>query len=274
MNRLSTDKQTAIIRCLVEGNSIRSTVRITGASKNTISKLLVDVGTACREYQDKALRNLPCKRIEVDEIWSFCYAKQKNVPKKLKNEFGYGDIWTWTAICADTKIIPSWVVGLRNAEYAEAFISDLAERLENRVQLTSDGFRLYVDAVEESFGSDIDYAQLIKLYGNTSEGQKRYSPAACTGTQKNRIAGTPDKKKISTSYVERNNLTMRMGMRRFTRLTNGFSKKVENLEHAVSLHMMYYNFVRIHKTLKVTPAMEAGVSETLWTVEDIVALIR
>lgn len=273
MNRLSTEKRAQVLRCLVEGNSIRSTTRITGVAKNTVVKLLVDAGKACAEYQDKTFRNLTCKRIQCDEIWSFCYAKKKNVPKKYRGQFGYGDVWTWTAICADTKLVPSWLIGDRSAEIAHIFIQDLASRLKHRVQLTTDGLKAYLEAVEGVFGADIDYSMLIKLYGSDAEGEKRYSPAKIIGTEEKRIVGNPDPKYISTSYAERQNLTMRMSMRRFTRLTNGFSKKVENLAHAVSLHFMYYNFARIHRTLRVTPAMEAKVTDRLWDIKDIVDLI-
>ncbi len=273
MNKLSTERRAQIIRCLVEGNSIRSTSRITGAAKNTVVKLLVDAGKACSEYQDKTLRNLSCKRLQCDEIWSFCYAKKKNVPEKLQGQFGYGDVWTWTAICAETKLVPSWLVGDRNGYTAYLFIQDLASRLNHRIQLTTDGFKAYLEAVEGAFGSEVDYAMLVKIYGTDSEGEKRYSPAEIIEIKRKTIIGNPDPKLISTSYVERQNLTMRMSMRRFTRLTNGFSKKVENHAHAISLHFMYYNFVRIHKTLRVTPAMEAKVTDRLWSIEDIVGLI-
>ena len=273
MNKLTTEKRVQVIKCLVEGNSIRSTVRITGVAKNTVVKLLIDVGKVCSEYQNKAFRNLPCKKLQCDEIWSFCYAKQKNVPDEHKDEFGYGDVWTWTAIDADTKLIPSFLVGDRTACTAKTFINDLASRLTNRVQLTTDGHKAYLEAVESAFGADIDYAILIKIYGSTVEGEKRYSPAKIKEIEKKDITGNPDPDHISTSYVERQNLTMRMSMRRFTRLTNGFSKKVENHVHAISLHFMYYNFCRIHKTLKVTPAMEAKVTDRLWDVEDIIKLI-
>ncbi len=273
MNKLSTTERTQIVRALVEGNSIRSTSRLTGFSRNTIAKLLQEIGEACYQYQDKAMRNLPCKRIQCDEIWSFCYAKEKNVPEEHKGEFGYGDVWTWTAICADTKLVPCFHVGRRDATAAYYFISDLAERLANRVQLTTDGHKPYLEAVESAFGGDIDYAMLIKLYGGSQEPETRYSPAMCMGTRVNTITGEPDPDHISTSYAERQNLTMRMSMRRFTRLTNGFSKKVEYLAYAVALHFMYYNFGRIHKTLRVTPAMEAGISDHVWTIEEIVALL-
>lgn len=275
MNRLTREKQRQVIVALVEGNSIRSTVRMTGVAKNTIVKLLADVGKACAEYQDRVFRKLTCSRIQADEIWSFCYAKQKNIPENKQGQFGYGDIYTWIAICADSKLVPSWYVGRRDYASAKFFIEDLASRLAHRVQLTTDGHKSYLQAVEDSFGSEIDYAQLIKLYGNEGarDTQRKYSPAECTGAIKERIQGNPDMEHISTSYVERQNLTMRMSMRRFTRLTNGFSKKVENHAHAISLHYMYYNFCRIHQTLRVTPAMEAGVTDRLWDIEDIIELL-
>jgi IS1 family transposase len=232
------------------------------------------VGDACSKYQDEHLRNLSCKRIQCDEIWAFCYAKEKNVPADKRGQFGYGDVYTWTALCADSKLMVAWMVGKRDLQTAYWFISDLKERLAHKVQLTTDGHRVYVDAVEAYFGANIDYAMLQKLYGESNEQimQKRYSPAKYSGSTKKVINGVPDPDHISTSYVERNNLTMRMGMRRFTRLTNGFSKKVENLAHAVSLHFMYYNFVRIHQSLRVTPAMEAGITDRLWSLEDIAKL--
>lgn len=274
MNKLSRQKRVQVLAALVEGNSIRSTVRMTGVAKNTVVKLLADIGLVCAKYQDKVLRNITCKRVQCDEIWSFCYAKQKNVPEDKKGKFGFGDVWTWTAIDSDTKLIISYYIGLRNAEHARAFIYDLKNRLASRVQLTTDGLKAYLEAVDEAFGADIDYAMLVKLYGKEKEGESRYSPPKCIGAKREQVAGNPDKKHISTSYVERQNLTMRMSMRRFTRLTNGFSKKVENLEHAISLHFMYYNFVRIHRTLKVTPAMEAGITNNLWSLEDIVKLLE
>lgn len=272
MNRLSIGKRAQILSALVEGNSLRSVVRMTGAAMNTVLKLLADLGEACSDYQDKALRNLPCKRIQCDEVWQFCYAKAKNVPREKRGQFGYGDVWTWIALDADTKLVPCWTIGDRSAGTAYAFIRDLAARLKNRVQLTTDGHRAYLSAIEDCFGSDIDYSMLIKLYGNDAEKEVRYSPAECIGIQTVPITGNPDPKHISTSYVERQNLTMRMGMRRFTRLTNGFSKKVENLGHAVAIHYMYYNFARIHQTLRVTPAMEAGLTDHVWTIEEIVRL--
>ncbi len=273
MNKLSIDKRAQIIRCLVEGNSIRASARITNTVKNTVLKLLVDAGGACAKYQHNVFRDLPCKRLQCDEIWAFCYAKQKNIPKEYQGQFGFGDVWTWTAICADTKIVPSWLVGDRTAQTAHIFISDLASRLKNRIQLTTDGHTVYIDAVEDAFGCEIDYAMLIKIYGSNSETEKRYSPADILETKKRKIMGFPDPSHVSTSYVERQNLTMRMSMRRFTRLTNAFSKKVENLSHAVALHFMYYNFARIHQTLRVTPAMEIGVTDHLWSLEEIVRLV-
>jgi IS1 family transposase len=274
MNRLDTETRCRIIAALVEGNSIRSTVRMTGAAKNTIKKLLLEIGEKARDYQDAVLRNLPCKRIQIDECWAFCYAKAKNVTPEIvaKNPFA-GDAWTWAAIDADTKLIPSWIIGPRDAVTARIFVNDLADRLAERVQLTSDGLNVYLSAVERAFRGQVDYAQLVKIYSNTTEGQKRYSPAECIGAKKEPIIGNPDPDHVSTSYIERANLTMRMGMRRFTRLTNGFSKKIENHAAAVALHMLHYNFVRIHQTLKMTPAMAAGVSNRLWEISEIVALL-
>jgi IS1 family transposase len=274
MNNLPVERQIAVIPALVEGNSIRATVRMTGVAKDTVIKLLARVGTACAEYQDKALRNLPCKRVQCDEIWSFCYAKEKNVPAELRGKFGFGDVWTWTALCADTKLIPCWRVGDRNAWHAQHFMYDLASRLANRVQLTTDGHRVYLQAVEGAFGNNVDYAMLVKLYGNPPKGpETRYSPPECIGAIATPIVGNPDRRYISTSYVERQNLTMRMNMRRFTRLTNGFSKKAENHGHALALYFMYYNFCRIHQTLRVTPAMEAGVADHAWSLKEVVALM-
>ena len=273
MNKLSIAKRAQIIGMLVEGNSLRATSRMADCSINTVTKLLVDVGTACAEYQYKTLVDLPCKRIQCDEIWSFCQMKEKNVPEERKGELGIGDVYTWTAMCADTKLIASFMVGKRDAEYGNAFMLDLATRLKNRVQLTTDGHKVYLNAVEQAFGSDIDYAMLVKVYGGASlEDQRRYSPVECTGAELVPITGNPDEKHISTSYVERQNLTMRMSMRRFTRLTNGFSKKIDNLYYAVALHFMHYNFGRVHKTLRVTPAMEAGVADHMWTLEEIAGL--
>lgn len=272
MNVLPHAKRAQIIGLLVEGNSLRAASRLADVSLNTTMKLLVDAGAACSAYQDTALRDLPCKRVQVDEIWSFVGAKKKNATEYQKGD-GYGDVWTWTAIDADTKLVPSWLVGDRDTETASKFIDDLAGRLANRVQLTSDGHKPYLEAVEGAFGSGIDYAQLVKHYGQATEGQKRYSPPECVGVSRARITGQPDPKHVTTSFVERQNLTMRMSIRRFTRLTNAFSKKVENHAHAVSLHFMFYNFGRIHKTLRVTPAMAAGVSDHVWSLEEIAGLI-
>jgi IS1 family transposase len=273
MNRTSTEKRAQIINCLVEGNSIRATVRLTGAAKNTVVKLLVDLGRACTEYQDKVFRNLNCKRIQCDEIWSFCYAKDKNVPEAMRNQPGVGSVWTWTALDPDTKLIPCWFVSRRDAGAANHFMHDLAGRLAHRVQLTTDGHRPYLTAVEDAFGAEIDYAMLVKIYGAERAGEARYSPAQCMGARKATITGSPDKAHISTSHTERQNLSMRMGMRRFTRLTNAFSKKVENHEHMVALYFMHYNFCRIHQTLRVTPAMQAGISNHVWSLEEIVNLL-
>jgi len=274
MNRLSTEQRIQVVSALVEGSSIRSIVHMTGVSKNTISKLLVELGKVCSDYQDKIMRNLTCKRLQCDEIWAFCYVKQKNVPEEYKGEFGYGDIWTWTAMDADTKLVPGWLVGLRDAEWASAFIKDLAGRFSNRVQLTIDGHKAYLEAVESAVGSDIDYAMLVKIYGNKQPGETRYSPADCTGSKTLSIQDKPELEYVSTSYIERQNLTMRMSMRRFTRLTNGFSKKVENLEAAIALHFMNYNFCRVHQTLKKTPAMAAGLAKYPWTIRDIIDLFE
>jgi IS1 family transposase len=275
MNKLSSEERARILHLLCEGNSIRAVERLTGASKHTVSRLLIDAGKALAAYQDAAFVNLPCKRIQCDEIWSFTYAKEKNVKTATAAPEWAGDTWTWTAICADTKLVPSWMVGGRDSDYAMAFMDDLAKRLANRVQLTTDGHRAYLEAVEGAFGGDVDYAQLVKIYGEAPEAFKgRYSPADCTGIRKRRVEGDPDRKHVSTSYVERQNLTMRMHMRRFTRLTNGFSKKVENHAHSVALHFAYYNFVRIHKTLRMTPAMAAGVTDRLWDMSDLVAVLE
>jgi IS1 family transposase len=274
MNRLSRDKRIQIISLLVEGMSLRAVTRVTGVSINTVTKLLIDAGKACDEFQSLTFRNLTSRRIEVDEIWAFCYAKQKNVASAKAAPEGAGDIWTWTAIDADTKLIPSWLVGDRSGETAKVFISDLASRLVTRVQLTSDGHKSYLQAVEEAFGGDIDYGMLIKIYGNPGVATGTYSPAPCIGAKKEAITGNPDERLISTSYAERANLTMRMHMRRFTRLTNAFSKKVENHAHMVALHFMAYNFVRIHGTLRCSPAMAAGVSKRLWDIGDIITVIE
>lgn len=272
MNRLPLEKRTQIVGMLIEGNSLRATSRLADVSINTVTKLLVDVGSASADYQDRTLRNLKCKRIQCDEIWAFVYAKEKNVPADKKGQFGYGDVWTWTAIDAETKLVPSFMVGNRDARTARIFIDDLASRLASRVQLTTDGLKVYLEAIEDAFGSEIDYSILIKTYKSSQE-ETRYSPAICTSCERKPVMGQPDPEHISTSYVERQNLTMRMGMRRFTRLTNAFSKKVENHAYQVALHFMHYNFCRIHKTLRVTPAMEAGVTDHVWTIEEIIAVL-
>jgi IS1 family transposase len=253
---------------------LRAITRLTGISRTTLLKLLVDAGQAFSEYQDRALMNLPCKRVQVDEAWSFCYAKQKNVPTAKRAPKGAGDIWTWVGLDADSKLAVSWHVGDRDSEAAEIFINDLAKRLSNRVQLTSDGHKAYLEAVEDAFGADIDYATLVKVYGEAPEGQRRYSPAVCTGAHKHRVEGSPDPKHVSTSFVERQNLSMRMGNRRMTRLTNAFSKKAENHAHMMAIYFMHYNFVRIHQTLKVTPAMAAGVTPKLWEMSDMVQALE
>jgi IS1 family transposase len=274
MNKLTQAKRVQVIAALVEGNSIRATCRMADVAKGTVLKLLVDLGTACREYQDRMLRNLTCKKIQCDEAWSFCYAKEKNLPEELKGKLGFGDVWTWTAIDADTKLIASYLVGGRSASYARKFIDDLASRLAHRVQLTTDGHKAYLTAVESAFGAEVDYAMLDKIYNAPpNKGTTRYSPAECCGARKIKVKGNPDMRQVSTSFVERQNLTMRMSMRRMTRLTNAFSKKIENQAHAVALHFMHYNFARIHQTLRVTPAMEAGIADHVWSLEEIADLL-
>jgi IS1 family transposase len=273
MNQLTKERRTHVIKCLCEGLSIRATVRMTGVAKNTIVKLLAEVAVACNEYQDRTLRSLTCKKIQCDEIWSFCYAKEKNVPHDMRGQFGVGDVWTWTAIDADTKLIVSWRVGDRDADVANEFIQDLADRLSNRVQLTTDGHRVYWEAVEKAFGSNVDYAMLVKLYGAVRDKEATYSPAKVISCRAIPMIGDPDAEHISTSYVERSNLTMRMSMRRFARLTNAFSKKVENHISALSLYFMFYNFCRVHQTLRVTPAMEAGIADHVWEIEEIMDLL-
>jgi IS1 family transposase len=273
MNRLTTEKRRQVIASLVEGNSIRATVRMTGVARNTVTKLLVDMGTVCSVHQDRVMRDLTCERIQCDEIWAFCYSKQKNVPEDKRGEFGYGDVWTWVAIDADTKLVPTYHIGARDLQDAYAFMDDLAPRLRNRVQLTTDGLRVYLNAVDASFKGGIDYAQLVKLYGSEAVGPGRYSPPVCLAAIPQRVRGNPDPDHISTSYVERQNLTMRMSMRRYTRLTNAFSKKVENLAAAVSLHFGYYNFCRVHKTLGTTPAVAAGVADHVWNLDELIGLL-
>jgi IS1 family transposase len=288
MNRLSTERRGQVIACLVEGMSIRSTVRVTGVAKATVSKLLIDIGQACSEYMDGIFQNLGCDIIECDEIWSFCYAKQKNIPEQFKGTPGYGDVWTWVAIDAETKLVPSFLVGERTARDAYVFLSDLRDRLRpGRVQITTDGHQPYLTVIEPLFGSDrVDFAMLHKIYGapvGQQTTEARYSPPTCTGIDIRVITGDPDPDHISTSYVERQNLTMRMGMRRFTRLTNGFSKKVENHAHAVSLHFFWYNFGRVHQSLRVklpngkyaqrTPAMAAEIARFPWSVTQVAQLL-
>ena len=273
MNTLDKTKHAQLISVLVEGNSLRATARICDVAFNTVLKFIPEIGRVCGDYQDKAFRNLKCKRIQCDEIWSFCYAKEKNVPKDKKGIFGYGDIWTWVAMDAESKLVPSFMVGNRDAVTAKMFIDDMASRLANRVQLTTDGNKVYFEAVEEAFGCEVDYAMLVKMYESSQE-ETRYSPARCTGCKGTPITGNPDREHISTSFIERQNLTMRMGIRRFTRLTNAFSKKIENHMWHLALHYMYYNFARIHKTLRISPAMAAGVSDHLWSVEEITGLLK
>ncbi len=271
-NILNSGKRTQVINCLVEGNSMRATSRLTGVAINTVVKLLADAGRACSIFQDKAFRQLTCKRIQCDEVWSFVGAKEKNTTEETRAK-GWGDCWTWTALCAESKLIPCWYVGTRDAQAAYHFMNDLASRLSHRVQLTTDGHTPYLRAVEEAFGDKIDYAKLVKIYGEAPKTEARYSPAQCMGTRKAVVTGNPESSHVSTSFVERHNLTIRMGNRRFTRLTNAFSKKVENHEHMLALFFCYYNFCRIHQTLRVTPAMQAGVADHVWELSDIVALL-
>jgi len=274
MNRLSPAKRKVVVACLVEGNSIRSTVRMTGVAKATVMKLLLDLGTVCSVYQDATLRDLPCERVQCEEIWSFCYAKAKNVPAEKRGERGVGDVWTWVALDSDTKLVPSFHIGTRDLRAATYFMSDLASRLRNRVQLTTDGHHAYLHAVKGAFSGDVDYAMLVKIYGSdqSRKPERRYSPAVCLEAIPNRVSGDPDPDHISTSHVERMNLTMRMSIRRYTRLTNA-SKKIENHAAAVSLHFMHYNFCRVHQTLGTTPAVAAGVTDHVWKLDKIIALL-
>ena len=270
MRRLSTEDRARIIHCLIEGCSLRSTIRMTGFAKKTVSRALTEVGAGCLEYHDKIMRNLPCKTIQVDEIWSFTYCKQANIPKGMEGYEGIGDTWTWVGIDSDTKLIPSWYVGDRSLTSAQNFINDLKGRLASRIQLTSDGYRPYIEAVEGAFGAEVDYSMLIKIFGKPANlMEARYSPPHCIGTRKRRIIGAPDKAKVSTSFVERQNLTIRMSNRRFTRLTNAFSKKWQNLRAAYALWFAFYNFCRVHQTLRVTPAMEAGLTDHIWTLGEL-----
>jgi IS1 family transposase len=271
---MDTKRRAAIVAALVEGVGIRSTCRMTGSSKGAVTKLIADLGPICADYQDRAFHGLPCKRLECDEIWAYCVAKSKNVPEEHRGEFGYGDVWTYTAICADTKLIPSWLCGSRTTETATAFMCDLAGRMRGRVQVTTDGHLMYLDAVESAFGTAVDYAMLQKIYGSSPESEKRYSPARCLGIKRAPIYGNPDMENVSTSYVERSNLGIRMGLRRFTRLTNGHSKKLANHLAALAIYFMHYNFVRLHSTIRCTPAMAAGVTERLWSGEDVVGLLE
>ena len=273
MNKLPLKTRSLILKMLCEGQSMRATARLADVSFNTVAKLLIDAGRVCADLHDEMVQGVTASHIQCDEIWSFTYAKQKNVAGAKAAPAEAGDTWTWTALDSDSKLIVSWLVGGRDSEYAIEFMDDLRSRLANRVQLTTDGHKAYLEAVEGAFGGDVDYAQLIKLYGEAPEAQKRYSPAACVGARKRRVEGNPDPKAVSTSHVERQNLTMRMHMRRFTRLTNAFSKKFETHMHMVALYTVWYNFIRIHKTLRVTPAMEAGLSGTVWDMEDLVQIM-
>lgn len=274
MNRLNTVERAAIVGALVEGNSIRSTCRMTGRDKETVTRLLADLGAACEIFQGGALRDLTCRRIECDEIWSFCYAKQKNVPERLKGKYGVGDVFTWVALDPDTKLAVCWRVGQRSADDAERFMTDLASRLRDRIQLTTDGYSPYVLATRIAFGGNVDFAQLVKEYQHPSESERRYSPPVIVKSEKHIVFGEPADAYISTSHVERQNLTMRMKMRRMTRLTNAFSKKIEGLENAVALHFMHYNFCRVHQSLKMTPAMAAGIAGRPWSIEQVIALMN
>lgn len=276
MNKLSSAKRTQVLSMLCEGASMRAVSRLADVSINTVSKLLVDAGRLCAAFHDDQVRGVKARRVQVDEIWSFTYAKKKNVTQKIAESIeGAGDTWTWTAIDADSKLVVSWLVGGRSIEYAIPFMNDLRARLSNRVQLTSDGHRAYLVAVEDAFGTDVDYAQLVKIYGNTSkEDQRRYSPVECLGAIPTPVTGDPDPKHISTSFAERQNLTMRMHMRRYTRLTNGFSKKLENHIHMVAIYTVFYNFTKVHKTLRVTPAMQAGLTDHVWSMEEVVRLLE
>lgn len=272
MNSLGNDERIRVVAALVEGNSIRSTSRMTGVARNTVTKLLVDLGSACMTFHDKNVRNIQVRRLQCDEIWAYVGAKAKNV-SAAKKEIGWGDVWTWVGIDADTKLVVSYLVGGRGADWAHDFMEDAASRIAGRVQITTDGHKAYLEAVENAFGADVDYAQLQKIYGASLENEARYSPAVCIGCDMKTVSGNPDPKHVSTSFVERQNLTMRMHMRRFTRLTNGFSEKLDNHGYAVALHFMYCNFVRIHQTLRVTPAMEAGLSNHAWDLAELVGLL-
>lgn len=272
MNCLDTETRARVVNCLIEGCSVRATVRMTGISKTTVLKLLADLGAACADYHNAHVRNLRVRRLQCDEIWQFVGAKAKNVSAEKKQE-GWGDVWTWIGIDADTKLVASYLVGGRDAGWAMDFMEDCASRIVGRVQVTTDGYRCYLEAVEGAFGMDCDYAMLQKIYGASMENQTRYSPARCIGADMKVVSGNPDPKHVSTSYIERQNLTMRMHMRRYTRLTNAFSKKIENHAHSVALHYMFYNFCRVHMTLRVTPAMEAGLTDHVWSLEELCVLM-
>lgn len=272
MNKLDPKTRVHVVSCLIEGCSIRSTVRITGVAKKTVMRLLVEVGEVCLDYQDRVFRGLKCRRLQLDELWAFVYCKEKNVtPKIAATVPGAGDVWLWAAIDAETKLVPSFMLGNRDLRTAKSFVDDLASRLANRAQITSDGLKCYVEAIEGAFGSGVDYAMLVKMYESTQE-ETRYSPAKCIACESKRVMGSPDPKHVSTSFVERHNWSMRTSMRRYTRLSNGFSRKVENHLAAVALNYFAYNFIQIHRTLRMTPAMAAGVTNKLWSVEDLVAL--
>ena len=275
MNKLTKEKRMQVVAALVEGSSINSTVRMTGVTKQTILRPIADLGAACAKYQDEKLRNLSCKRIQADEVWSFCHAKDKNLSEELKGKFGFGSVWTWTAIDADSKLMISWLVGERSLPYAVKFMDDVASRLAHRVQLTTDGHRPYLQAVEGAFGSEVDYAVLEKIYAAPPQqsATTRYSPAQCCGTRTHTISGNPDVQHISTSYAERMNLTIRMMNRRFTRLTNAHSKKVENHIHFLNITFMWYNFARINQSLRVTPAMAAGITDHVWSLSEVIELL-
>lgn len=273
-NVLSTPKRVQIVAALIEGMSVRATARMVDVSKDTVAKLSLELGEACIRYMDETLRDLPCRRLQVDEAWAFCFAKAKNVPPAKQGVFGYGDIWAFTAVDAETKLIPTFLIGSRDAGCATEFLQDVAGRLATRVQLTTDGHKMYLSAVDEAFQGAVDYAMLVKMYGaDAAEGEKRYSPAVCIGCERIGITGQPDPKHVSTSYIERHNLTLRMSIRRYTRLTNAHSKKLRNHTAALGLFLCYYNFCRLHQTIRCTPAMAAGVTKHLWSIADLVALL-
>lgn len=273
MNRLNLEKRCSVIRCLVDGCSVRATTRITGVAKNTIQKLTRDLGEACLNFQDHMLQDLPCQRLQVDEVWNFCYAKDKNLPDNMKGMPGVGSMWTWTALCDTTKLLVSWQLGARDAATAYQFMADIQSRLANRVQLSADGNTTYLEAVESTFGAAIDFGQIVKIYGNAdSKPETRYSPAKCLGTKRKRVTGDPAQEHISTSYVERQNLNIRMQNRRFTRLTNAFSKKADMLAYSIAIMFSYHNFVRKHQTIKTTPAVKAGIVDRVWSIENLVEL--